>query len=373
MEIESSVDRISDLPDGVLCHILSFLPTEVAVLTSILSTRWRYLYTLVSSLYFETGFWDGYDEEIDAEKPNQFMNFIDRVLFFRNRPSIVTFRLACYQYVDPLRVDAWMRALMWHNIQELDLSNYDDGFRGLPLPASLFSCETLVVLRLKLNLYDHDLKVPTRICLPNLKLLEIFEISNPSLRRLTMKHLRAACLGKTFQIMINAPSLIYLNYCFHGDHSLAFVDMQSLVDAVFDCETRDVGDYQHIIADVFTGIKNIQSLLMSNDLAGQHNVSIPLLDKVTLLKILDWDFYFDFDCLQYLLAHFVVLKSFVLTGSISKGHPTINCSLQQSPPTFLLFHLKAIEIWSHRMEEVEAYMKIVTFPCLNSLKSHPLS
>ncbi|GLT67352.1 hypothetical protein SLA2020_396670 [Shorea laevis] len=110
MEIESSVDRISDLPDGVLCHFLSFLPTKVAVLTSILSTRWRYLYTLVSNPDFEMGFWDGNDEEIDAEKSKQFMNFIDRVLFFRNRPSIVNFRLACYQYVDPLRADAWIRA-----------------------------------------------------------------------------------------------------------------------------------------------------------------------------------------------------------------------------------------------------------------------
>ncbi|GLT67353.1 hypothetical protein SLA2020_396680 [Shorea laevis] len=128
-------------------------------------------------------------------------------------------------------------------------------------------------------------------------------------------------------------------------------------------------DYQHIMADVFTGIKNIQSLLISNDLAGglrQHNVSIPLLVKVTFLKILDWDFYFDFDCLQYLLAHCVVLEFFALTGSIFKGHPTINCSLQQSPPTCLLFHLKTIEIWSHRME-VEAYMKIVEFFLKNAV------
>ncbi|KAK2370982.1 F-box/LRR-repeat protein [Trifolium repens] len=37
-------DMISDLPDYILHHILSFLPTEDAVKTSILATNWRYLY-----------------------------------------------------------------------------------------------------------------------------------------------------------------------------------------------------------------------------------------------------------------------------------------------------------------------------------------
>ncbi|KAG5539161.1 hypothetical protein RHGRI_019650 [Rhododendron griersonianum] len=38
-------DRISALPDGLLCHILSFLHTSQAVATAILSTRWKYLFT----------------------------------------------------------------------------------------------------------------------------------------------------------------------------------------------------------------------------------------------------------------------------------------------------------------------------------------
>ncbi|KAK2370900.1 F-box/LRR-repeat protein [Trifolium repens] len=46
-------DMISDLPDFILHHILSFLPTKDAVKTSILATNWRYMWTYLSALDFQ--------------------------------------------------------------------------------------------------------------------------------------------------------------------------------------------------------------------------------------------------------------------------------------------------------------------------------
>ncbi|XP_061361640.1 putative F-box/FBD/LRR-repeat protein At4g13965 [Gastrolobium bilobum] len=41
---ENNEDRLSDLPDCVLTHLMSFLPTQVAVQTCILSRRWKGLW-----------------------------------------------------------------------------------------------------------------------------------------------------------------------------------------------------------------------------------------------------------------------------------------------------------------------------------------
>ncbi|CAL9233726.1 unnamed protein product, partial [Arabidopsis halleri] len=49
------VDLISSLPDVILQHILCFTPTELAIRTSLLSRRWRYVWCDTPSLSFHGG------------------------------------------------------------------------------------------------------------------------------------------------------------------------------------------------------------------------------------------------------------------------------------------------------------------------------
>nr|KYP77101.1 Putative FBD-associated F-box protein At5g56820 [Cajanus cajan] len=51
IERKSEEDKISALPDDVLCLILSFLTLKEAIATSLLCTRWRFVWTMLPSLH----------------------------------------------------------------------------------------------------------------------------------------------------------------------------------------------------------------------------------------------------------------------------------------------------------------------------------
>ncbi|KAL1200112.1 F-box/LRR-repeat protein 25 [Cardamine amara subsp. amara] len=51
--IDGGEDSISDLPDEILHHIFSFIPTRLAIRTSVLSKRWRHVWSETPHLSFE--------------------------------------------------------------------------------------------------------------------------------------------------------------------------------------------------------------------------------------------------------------------------------------------------------------------------------
>ncbi|KAM5575445.1 putative FBD-associated F-box protein [Rosa sericea] len=161
-------DRISDLPDSLLCHILSFIPTKYSVSTSILSTRWKRVWASVPRLEFH---------EIHFPNSESFVLFVSRVLYFRNSSDIQKFKLECYCAERFSHIDGWIRTAIMHNLVELDLCvEKDESHDPHPedehpdLPKSLFMCKTLVVLNLRSTFI---INTPTSWCLPRLKVLFI--------------------------------------------------------------------------------------------------------------------------------------------------------------------------------------------------------
>ncbi|EYU44907.1 hypothetical protein MIMGU_mgv1a018954mg [Erythranthe guttata] len=218
-----SIIRLSNLPDSVLSHILSFFPTKLSIRTSILARRWRYLWSYVPALYF--------DSEYDDEE------FIERVSSLHKPKTINTFRLYLkdvHNGIEP-QIKAWIASAIKRNVQSVDL--FFTCFDNL-LHQSLFTSKTLVDLKISSSSFIPVVVTPLAVCLPRLKKIHLspvlyaggtslsdllsscpaleevvirliikcssrpFTISSPTIKRLTVR----------FQLtQINTPALRYLN------------------------------------------------------------------------------------------------------------------------------------------------------------------
>ena len=158
--ISNPGDRISELPDALISHILSFLHTKEAVRTSILSTKWKQQWTHVPKLKFV---------------PRDYPIGINRVLLFRGSSNIQTFNLALTdslaqrQKLDYALIECWIDTAIWRNVVEVVLCVHCQD-QNMELPRSVFTCKTLKVL--KLDSY-FVLNPPTTGYFPSLKVLDI--------------------------------------------------------------------------------------------------------------------------------------------------------------------------------------------------------
>ncbi|KAI8558068.1 hypothetical protein RHMOL_Rhmol04G0059700 [Rhododendron molle] len=160
-------DIISNLPGNVLHHILSFLSTKDAIRTSVLSTKWEYLWTSISEI-------DLHDTSPQTSRKvdMSFLDFVDRVFHFRDASDIKRLTIKSSEVVNSSRVNSWISASMRHNIEELNLSLH---WKAQPvLPCHLFTCQSLVALKLYMN---WSLKVPSLTHFSNLKTLELSHVT----------------------------------------------------------------------------------------------------------------------------------------------------------------------------------------------------
>ncbi|RZC51398.1 hypothetical protein C5167_019818 [Papaver somniferum] len=124
-------DRISELPHSLINLILGFLPTKCVVSTSVLSKRWRHIWTSVPVLELE--FPRILEQEYttrDAERvwelyllqPQSFMNFVDTKLSLHHETrDIKKFYLDSrdHYYYQTSRVEEWLSSLLTrHSLEE---------------------------------------------------------------------------------------------------------------------------------------------------------------------------------------------------------------------------------------------------------------
>lgn len=167
--MSDSDDRISSLPDSLLHHILSFLPTKYAVATSTLSKRWASLCFSLPSLDFDDTTYEPHSTYHLGREARflHFVQFVDGFLLLRDSQPIKRFRLKGGNYVQYHNINIWVNAVIHRKVEELDLSLPIS--KRINLPPTVFTCKTLVVLKL----YGFAFKPNVSVCLPCVKILHL--------------------------------------------------------------------------------------------------------------------------------------------------------------------------------------------------------
>eukprot|EP00268_Persea_americana_P042531 TRINITY_DN4258_c0_g3_i2.p1 TRINITY_DN4258_c0_g3~~TRINITY_DN4258_c0_g3_i2.p1 ORF type:complete len:546 (+),score=77.48 TRINITY_DN4258_c0_g3_i2:73-1710(+) len=214
---EQVIDRISSLPDALLLHILSFLDVCQAIRSGILSSRWRVLWTSISSLDFNQYQFKGYkgfdplddleeegdpyqrhnllynefdyDEDDDdddnddggdadggdsaSDNADEFIKFVERSLLLHGAPKINKFSLTCdYRKKLEYFIDGWILAATRKDVKEFYLEfpySIDDSYS---LPCWLLKCGSLISLSLDGCLVG----VPKSVYLSSLLSLSLYSI-----------------------------------------------------------------------------------------------------------------------------------------------------------------------------------------------------
>ncbi|AED94338.1 unnamed protein product [Arabidopsis thaliana] len=204
------MDKINGLPDDLLVKILSYVPTDIAVSTSILSKRWEFLWMWLPNLDY-TSRW--------CRKPGDvgLRDFIHKNLPLHRAPVIESLRFHSNSPdIKPEDIRRWIEIAVSRHVHDLDIDHFSEN-ENIFL-SSFFACKSLVTLKLRsVTLRD----IPSMVCLPSLKTLLLDNVSfveGKSLQELlsicpVLEDLSVYCddYENTKELTIVVPSLLSLS------------------------------------------------------------------------------------------------------------------------------------------------------------------
>ncbi|KAL8532172.1 hypothetical protein ACS0TY_008684 [Phlomoides rotata] len=112
-------DRLSSLPESLILHILSFLPTRDVVKTTLLSKRWENLWTTLPCLNFFDSI-----SEYDEPYSHRFRNFVNQALLCWKGTKILKFIIEYGRSFDKSLtgdMNFWVHFAVGNKVEELNI------------------------------------------------------------------------------------------------------------------------------------------------------------------------------------------------------------------------------------------------------------
>ncbi|CAL5004085.1 unnamed protein product [Urochloa decumbens] len=400
--MDAAGDRISDLPDEVRHHVLSFLPASDAVRTCVLSPMWRQLWASAPRL------------NVDAEgftSQSSFIKFVNALLLSRGCIPLESFWLRANGpgiFLENFRDTAylWIRYALCSNVEELGVDDYNqnDRFEDRENPIEFFQiqhCPFTSSYLKKLHLCyvyinSRGLKKLFSGCpvLEDLEMIncEIFHTENfggqPEFSSASLKSLSIEYVDFPYAldydmsdcyIVINMPSLVSLHVgTLLGCTLLSLEDVQSLITASIDLYTSI-----HTFADcckILGALSNVKKLelLFPYDLGWKYSMQDDthlcgvVFTNLLTLSLSDWCLYDNCKLLLYLLEHSPNLEKLTLKMSEPhfRGNIGLSCSAAsvKSATPFNCEKLRKVEIVCSKGDKIVG--RLVTI-LLNKMKSPP--
>ncbi|CAM0146242.1 unnamed protein product [Urochloa decumbens] len=346
--VASGSNGIDALPDGVLEHILGFLPAPEAVRTCVLARRWRHLWK------FATGLRINIIPDHAKQSPSyeELLQFVEHLLEHRGLAPLETCELRfVVGYTDAmLYLNRWIQHVVMCKVQMLRLSNTYHGW---------FQLDPLVsqhLMRLELV----GLMLTSRFCdlsnCPALEHLEFDDCNFSCIQKISSESLKCLCIRNSFPdymrltILFCVPSLVSFRLDDHWCRTPVFQSVPLLQEAfvrvtgVFpDCCCDEPGHEDGDVEDCFScyNIEHDNKRLLLEGLSEVVNLSMIAESRKV---ILDWDLK------QW--PQFNNLKTLLLNDCwcVAPKFHALTCILKHSP----LLEKLTLELFSkepeHKME-----------------------
>ncbi|RHN81316.1 putative F-box domain-containing protein [Medicago truncatula] len=162
-ESDEEQDRLSNLSDELIIHILSFLTTKESYRTSVLSTRWESICTKIPNLDFEL-------PKTTNPMSSKAIQSVYAALL-RRTENLRKLRLYSDNGCTPYDMHLWVSKALDLKVEELELDCRSVEKPTL-LPLRLSISKSLVVLKLRGRTRPR-LNFSSDVCFPSLKILKL--------------------------------------------------------------------------------------------------------------------------------------------------------------------------------------------------------